>query len=161
MGVLRLLVLVGLIAGVVAAGCSRKDETARTQESSSPRTSASLPTTGSATTAGGSSAQILVELRQHEIELAQIVEQGRLTEVHGKVAVIGKLLAKAPDRATDLSDASRAQLRKRAAASAKMADALHDAGDTGDLSASKIHFGHYQAELREIENILSAGSLVR
>jgi hypothetical protein len=153
MGVLRSLVLVGLF-GLLAAGCARKD-TAQTHESTSSQPAAPSPATESTTPAGGNSAQILTELRQHETELAQIVEQGRLGEVHGKVEAINTLLAAAPDRATDLPEASRTQLRERAASAAKMADALHDAGDAGDLSATKMHLGHFQADLTEIENILA------
>ncbi len=154
MGVLRSLVLVGLF-GLLAAGCARKDETARTPESASSQPATLSPAPGSPTPAAGNSAQILTELRQHETELAQIVEQGRLGEVHGKVEAINALLAAAPDRATDLPEASRAQLRERAASAAKMADALHDAGDAVDLSATKMHLGHFQADLTEIENILA------
>jgi hypothetical protein len=149
MAVLRLLVLVGLL-GLLAAGCARKDETVETPESTSSQAPAPSPTPAAA-----NSAQILTELRQHETELAQIVEQGRLNEVHGKVEAINTLLAAVPDRATDLPEASRAQLRERAASAAKMVDALHDAGDAGDLSATKTHLGHFQADLREIENILA------
>lgn len=154
MGVFRLLVLVGLF-GLLAAGCAPKDETAQTPESTSSRAPAPSASTESPTPAAGNSAQILSELRQYETELAQIVEQGRLGEVHGKVEAINTLLAAAPDRAIDLPEASRAQLRERAASAAKMADALHDAGDAGDLSATKMHLGHFQADLKVIENILA------
>ena len=154
MGVLRWLVLVGLF-GLLAAGCARNNETAQTSESTSSQPAAPSPMAESPNPAAGNSAQILTELRQHETELAQIVEQGRLNEVHGKVEAINTLLAAAPDRATDLPEASRTQLRERAASAAKMADALHDAGDAGDLSATKMHLGHFQADLNAIENILA------
>ncbi len=155
MGVFRLLVLVGLFSGLLAAGCARKDDTAQTPEATSSRSAAPSQTTDSPMAAAGNSAEILTELRQHETELTQIVEQGRLGEVHGKVEAINALLAAAPDRATDLPEASRAQLRERAASAAKMADALHDAGDAGDLGATKMHLGHFQADLTAIENILT------
>jgi len=154
MGILRSLVLVGLF-GLLVAGCARKDETAQSPESTLSRSPAPSPATESPMPAGSNSAQILIELRQHETELTQIVEQGRLNEVHAKVEAINSLLAAAPDRATDLPEASRAQLRERATSAAKMADALHDAGDAGDLSATKMHLGHFQADLDAIENILA------
>lgn len=153
MGVLRWLVLVGLF-GLLAAGCARKDETAQTSESTSSQPAAPSPVTESPTPAAGNSAQVLTELRQHETELVRIVEQGRMNEVHDKVEAINTLLAAAPDRATDLPEARRTQLRERAASAGKMADALHDAGDAGDLTAAKTHLGHLQADLNEIENIL-------
>ncbi len=155
MGMFRAMVLSGMVLGLVVAGCAPQKETVQTSETT--KTQTSTPTPAEPPAASGSiSGQILTELRQHESELAQIVEQGRLGEVHGKVEVIGTLIASAPDRATDLPEASRIQLRERAASAAKMADALHDAGDAGDLSATKTHFGHYQAELRGIETLLGA-----
>ncbi len=155
MSILRSLVIAAVVLGLFSAGCAREDETARTPEATTPPASAPPPAE-SPTPAAGSSAQVAAELRQHESALAQSVEQGRLGEVHDHVDALGTVLSAAPDRATDLSEGSRTQLRQRAAAAKTMADAVHDASDTGDLSAAKTHFRHLQAELLEVGKILDA-----
>lgn len=153
---LRVFVLFGIVMGVVVTGCAKKSETVQTSETTTPQASTPTPVVEPPAAAGGSSAVLLSELKQQESELGQIIEQGRMGDVHGKIDALGALLKATPDRATDVPEASRARLRERALEAAKMADAIHVAGDKGDLSGTKTHFGHLQTELREIESILSA-----
>lgn len=153
MSILRALVFAAVLAGPFLAGCAPKDETAQTPETTTPPGS-TVPPAESPAPAAGASAQLATELRQHESALAQAVGQGQLGEVHDHVDALGALLTAAPDRATDLPEGSRTQLRQRAAAAKKMADAVHEAGDAGDLSLTKTHLGHLQAELAEVGKIL-------
>jgi hypothetical protein len=155
MSILRVLVLAVGIIGLFSAGCAPEDETAQTPEASTPPASTSPPAEAPAP-AAGASAQLAIELRRHESELAQAVEQGRLGALHDHVDALGALLTAAPERATDLPERSRTQLRQRTASAKKMADAVHDAGDAGDLSAAKTHLGHLQAELLAVVKILDA-----
>ena len=155
MSVPRMLVLAAVVLGLCSAGCAPRDETARTPEATTPPGS-TVPPAESPVPAAGASAQLAAELRQHESALAQAVGQGQLGEVHGHVDALGALLTAAPDRATDLPEGSRTQLRQRAAEAKKMADAVHEAGDGGDLSLTKTHLGHLQAELAEVGKILDA-----
>lgn len=149
MSIPRLLVLAALVLGSLSAGCAPRDEATTPPVSTSPPAEAPAPATGA-------SAQLATELRQHESALAEAIEQGRLGEVHDHVDALGGLLTAAPDRATDLAEGSRTQLRQRAASAKTMADAVHEAGDAGDLSAAKTHLKHLQAELLEVEKILDA-----
>ncbi len=157
MGTRRAFLSAALVLGLfVSAGCAGKDETASTPEAAAPQPATPTPTAEAPAGVAGNAASLVAELRQHESELAEIVEQGRLGEVHGKVVAIVGLLTAAADRATDLPETSRAQLREQASAAQKIAGALHEAGDAGDMSATKLQLGHLQAELREVEKILGA-----
>ncbi len=144
------LVAVVLTLGALAQGCAREVENSGSHE---PARSASESTS----TAGGASAQVLSELRQHEAELTQFVEQGRLDQVHGKVETMTAFLGAVPDRATDLPASSREQLRTRCESASRMAEVMHEAADSGDLSGTKTHLAHLQSDLSAIESLL-AGS---
>lgn len=155
MSIVRALVFAAVLSGPFMTGCAPKDETAQTPEANTPPAGTPAPVE-SPVPATGTSAQLAVELRQHESALAQSIGQGQLGAVHDHVDALSALLSAVPDRATDLPEGSRTQVRQRAAEAKKMADAVHDASDAGDLSAAKTHLGHLQAELLELGKILDA-----
>lgn len=133
---------VGLL--VVLAGCGQRRETAETTAD----TTAVAPVTPPATEAGGPA--WVAQVRQGEAELGQIVEQGRLNEVHDQALKLQTTLKQIADQATP---EQRQQLTEHLAAADRLADELHDAADAGDLTKTKAKFQEFKTHLRAIEGV--------
>lgn len=132
----------GLLA--VLVGCGQRHETAETTTD----TTAAAPVTPPATETGGHA--WVAQVRQGEAELGQIVEQGRLNEVHEQVLKLQATLKQIADQATP---EQRQQLTEHLAAADRLADELHDAADAGDLTKTKGKFQEFKTHLRAIESV--------
>ena len=135
-------VSVALLA--VLAGCGQQRETAETTAD----TTAAAPVTPPATETGGPA--WVAQARQGEAELEQMVEQGRLNEVHDQALKLQATLKQIPDQATP---EQRQQLTEHLAAADRLADELHDASDAGDLTKAKAKFQEFKTHLRAIEGV--------
>lgn len=129
---------------VVLAGCGQRRETAETTTD----TTAVAPVTPQATETGGPA--WVAQVRQGEAELGQIVEQGRLNEVHDQALKLQTTLKQIADQATP---EQRQQLTEHLVAADRLADQLHDAADAGDLTKTKAKFQEFKTHLRAIEGV--------
>ena len=129
-----------LLAGL--AGCGPQRETAETTAD----TTAAAPPPATGTGAPAWVAQV----RQGEAELGQIVEQGRLNEVHDQALKLQTALKQIADQATP---EQRQQLTEHLAAADRLADELHDAADAGDLTKTKAKYQEFKTHLRAIEGV--------
>lgn len=135
-------VSVALLA--VLVGCGQQRETAETTAD----TTAAAPVTPPATETGGPA--WVAEARQGEAELEQMVEQGRLNEVHDQALKLQTTLKQISDQATP---EQRQLLTEHLAAADRLADELHDAADAGDLTKTKAKFQEFKTHLRAIEGV--------
>lgn len=95
----------------------------------------------------------VAEVRQGEAQLGQIVEQGRLGEVHDQAVKLQGMLKQVSGQAGSLTPEQRQQLTDHLAAADRLVDELHDAGDAGDLSKTKTKFHEFKTHLRAIEDV--------
>lgn len=95
----------------------------------------------------------LAEVRQHEAELGQNIEQGKLSGVHDHAEKIQALLKQATDLSSGLSEHHRLQLKPHLDAAGRLSDELHNAGDAGDLTLTRAKFQEFQIRLRAIEGV--------
>ena len=135
---------VSLALLAVLGGCGQRRETAETTAD----TPAVAPVTPPATENGGPA--WVAQVRQGEAELGQIVEQGRLKEVHDQALKLQTKLKQIADQATP---EQRQQLAGHLAAADRLADELHDAADAGDLTKTKAKFQEFKTHLRAIEGV--------
>jgi hypothetical protein len=156
MAMRRVLLLLVLAGGLVAAGCGQREDSATTSEGAAQSEHGTEDSIGvPAPAPSGTVEEVLVQLRQLETELSQIIEEGRIGEVHDKAEAMGQLLSAASERSTGLSIEQQAALKARSDAAARIADAMHDAGDRGDLGATKVEFEKLKVELRAVEELLN------
>lgn len=128
----------------VLVGCGQQRERAETTAD----TTTVAPVTPPATETGGPA--WVVQVRQGEAELGQIVDQGRLNEVHDQAVKLQTTLKQIADQATP---EQRQQLTEHIAAADRLADELHDAADAGDLTKTKAKFQEFKTHLRAIEGV--------
>jgi hypothetical protein len=95
----------------------------------------------------------VAEVRQGEAELEQIVEQGRLSEVHDQAHKLQATLKMVADHADNLTTEQRQQLTEHLVAADRLVDELHDAGDAGDLTKVKAKLQEFKTHLRGIEGV--------
>ena len=133
----------GLVIVAVASGCGQQRQASETTQD----TTAVAPLTPPASvpvTPG------MAQLQQGEAQLDQIVEQGRLNEVHDQAGKIQATLKQVADQATP---EQRQQLTEHLAAANRLADELHDAADAGDLTKTKAKLQEFKTHLRAIEGV--------
>ena len=135
---------VSVVLLAVLVGCGQQRETAETTAD----TTAVAPVTPPAAEPGGPA--WVAQVRQGEAELGQIVEQGRLNEVHDQALKLQTTLKQISDQATP---EQRQQLTEHLAAADRLADELHDAADAGDLTKTKAKYQEFKTHLRAIEGV--------
>lgn len=134
---------------VLVAGCGRNQQTS---ETATDTTALPPPVTTPEPTSSGEPAWV-AELRQGEAALGQIVEQGRLGEVHGQAVKLQTLLKQVAAQGSNLTPEQKQQLDGHLAAADQVVDQLHDAGDAGDLTQTKAKFQEFQTHLRAVEGV--------
>lgn len=134
---------VSLVLLAVMAGCGQRETAQMTAD-----TTAVAPVTPPATETGAPA--WVAQVRQSEAELGQIVEQGRLNEVHDQALKLQATMKQIADQATP---EQRQQLTEHLAAADRLADELHDAADAGDLTKTKAKFQEFKTHLRAIEGV--------
>ena len=140
---------VSLVLLAALWGCGQKRETAETTSD----TTAVAPVTPPSTETGGPA--WVAQVQQGEAELGQIVEQGRLNEVHDQALKLQTTLKQIADQATP---EQRQQLTEHLAAAGRLADELHDAADAGDLTKTKAKFQEFKTHLRAIEGVFGVAA---
>lgn len=133
-----------LLLLAVLAGCGQRRETAETTAD----TTAVAPVTPPAAETGAPA--WVIQVRQGEAELGQIVEQGRLNEVHDQALKLQATLKQIADQATPEQSQ---QLTEHLAAANRLADEFHGAADAGDLTKTKTKFQEFKTHLRAIEGV--------
>ena len=125
-------------------GCGQRNETAQTTSETQTAPPVTTPPTETGAPAW------VAQVRQCETELGQIVEQGRLNEVHDQALKLQATLKGIADQATP---EQRQQLTDHLAAADRLADELHDAADAGDLTKTKAKYQEFKTHLRAIEGV--------
>lgn len=103
----------------------------------------------------GSTSELVARIHTEESELEQIITSARLKEVHEKAFAIRDL---AVATASQAPAAQQAALEAHVGEIRKLADALDEAGDSGDLARTKSEFGELQKHLRAFESVLGAAA---
>ena len=138
----------------LVAGCSRNQQTS---ETATDTTAAAPPVSTPEPSSTGSPAWV-AELHQDEAALAQIVEQGRLKEVHDQALKFEDVLKQATAQASSLTPEQQQQLNEHVSSANRLADELHDAADAGDLTKTKAKFQEFQTHLRAVEGVFGVAT---
>ena len=148
-------ILLGLAMLTLLGGCGRNQQTSETATDTTAL--APPPVSTPEPTASGAPAWV-AELRHGEAALGQIVEQGRLGEVHDQAAKLQTQLKQVAAQGTSLTAEQKQQLDEHLAAADRLVDELHDAGDAGDLTKTKAKFQEFQTHLRAVESVFGVAN---
>ncbi len=142
----KVFLAVSFVAIGLLTGCSQRSETSQATADTTavapytPQAEAGLP-------------DWVGQIRQGETELGQMVEQGRLSEVHAQAGKLQGALKQVSELAASLTPDLRQQVTGHVAAADRLVAELHDAGDAGDLTKAKAKFREFQTHLRAIEGV--------
>jgi hypothetical protein len=142
-------------------GCAKKDggaangaqQPAVSAESQTP--SESHEGEGEPVNTSGSTSELFARIHEQEGQLEQVIASGQLNEVHRKAFAIRDLVAAA---AAQAPASQQAALEPHVGEVRTIADALDEAGDSGDLAKTKSEFQELKTHLRTIESVLGAGA---
>lgn len=154
MSISKKLVALTIVSIALLSGCGQTRQTSQT----ATETPSAVPVVPSSEpTATGTPAWI-AELQREETALGQMVEQGRLGEVHGQAEKLQALLIRIEKPATDLTPAQQQQLDEHIRASGALVNEIHNAGDAGDLTKVKAKHQEFQTHLRAIEGVFGVAT---
>lgn len=135
-------------------GCGQTRQTSQT----STETPATVPAVPSPDpTASGSPAWV-AELQQEEAALADMVEAGRLSEVHGQAVKLQAVLTRIREQAKELTPAQQQLLNEHMGGANVLVDEIHEAGDAGDLTKIKAKHQEFQTHLRAIKGVFGVAT---
>lgn len=140
-------------AAVVLAGCGR----ATNDETTTVDTLAAAPPAAQPAPLDGAPAWV-AEVRQREAQLAAIVEEGRLGEVHDQAHAIQGTLETVSAQTGTLAADQQERLAGHVGEARRLVDELHNAGDAGDLTQTRAKFEEFRVHLRAIEGLFGVAA---
>ena len=150
-----LLLAAGLII-FVSAGCAKKESgTSSSAQQAAPAAETTTPPEGEQVNTSGSAAELVSRIHVEESELAEIIANAQLNEVHKKAFAIRDLVAAAASQA---GASEKTALEPHVAEVGTIAGELDEAGDSGDLAKTKSKFQELKIHLRAIESVLGVAA---